>query len=353
VTGDGLVGRLVRRLRQLVVAAAVVLAVAATGGPPALGAGCQFRLGFATLASLMPEQVGTCVEEEHFKPSSGNALQHTSAGLLVWRKADNWTAFTNGYQTWINGPLGLVGRLNSERYPWEADADAGPTPPQQTIGRSVQGRPIQALAVGQGPKVVTFVGDTHGQPESVTDNLMLMAASYYRQHRQEIPAGVTAYFIPTMNPDGLADGARLNAHGIDLNRNWGTSDWSTNVTEPTGRLAGGGGLEPFSEPESRAMRDFLLENHAVASIFYHAPWGGIFEEPHSIQFGQALGAASGYPAHAPGDTPYPITGTAHRWADEHGEVSALLELRPDGGLEWPANHAAMDAALQWAAAHAS
>ena len=37
-----------------------------------------------------------------------------------WRKADNRTAFTDGYRTWINGPNGLVDRLNSARFPWEA-----------------------------------------------------------------------------------------------------------------------------------------------------------------------------------------------------------------------------------------
>jgi len=26
--------------------------------------------------------------------------------VLVWRKADNRTAFTDGYRTWINGPRG-------------------------------------------------------------------------------------------------------------------------------------------------------------------------------------------------------------------------------------------------------
>src|SRR5262249_6675345 len=44
-------------------------------------------------------------------------------------KADNWTAFTDGYRTWINGPLGLQERLNTGRFSWEtAIPPAPPTP---------------------------------------------------------------------------------------------------------------------------------------------------------------------------------------------------------------------------------
>ncbi len=85
----------------------------------------QFKLGFETLAKLIPETVGTPVEEEHYA-ANGDSLQQTSTGLMVWRKADNWTAFTNGYRTWINGPLGLQQRLNTELFDWEV---AAPTPP--------------------------------------------------------------------------------------------------------------------------------------------------------------------------------------------------------------------------------
>jgi len=42
----------------------------------------------------------------------------------VWRRADNWTAFTDGYRTWLNGPRGVQLRLNVERYTWEADKGA-------------------------------------------------------------------------------------------------------------------------------------------------------------------------------------------------------------------------------------
>ena len=82
---------------------------------------CQFVLGFATLRDLIGhETVGACLENEHYN-EIGDSLQQTTGGLLVWRKADNWTAFTDGYRTWIRGPNGLEQRLNAERLPWEIE----------------------------------------------------------------------------------------------------------------------------------------------------------------------------------------------------------------------------------------
>ena len=82
---------------------------------------CEFRLGFKTLRDLIGHDiVGECLESEHYN-AIGDSNQRTTGGLMAWRKADNWTAFTDGYRTWINGPNGLVQRLNTERFEWEAD----------------------------------------------------------------------------------------------------------------------------------------------------------------------------------------------------------------------------------------
>ena len=92
------------------------------GGVPAASSGCRFVLGFATIAADLPQVVGGCAGDEQHNPANGDALQHTTTGgLLVWRKADNWTAFTDGYHTWINGPYGLAERLNTQRFTWEAN----------------------------------------------------------------------------------------------------------------------------------------------------------------------------------------------------------------------------------------
>jgi uncharacterized protein YkwD len=88
---------------------------------PSTPSGCQFVLGFATMAGSIPQAVGQCTDEESHNPTNGDALQHTSGGLLVWRKADNWTAFTDGFHTWVNGPSGVQERLNTQRFTFEAN----------------------------------------------------------------------------------------------------------------------------------------------------------------------------------------------------------------------------------------
>lgn len=83
-----------------------------------------FVLGFKTLAELIPDVAGAPLENEHHNPVNGDGLQMTSTWLMVWRKADNWTAFTNGWWTWVNGPYGLQDRANEERFDWEREATA-------------------------------------------------------------------------------------------------------------------------------------------------------------------------------------------------------------------------------------
>jgi hypothetical protein len=82
---------------------------------------CQFILGFATLHGLIPTIVGDCLTDEQHG-ANGDGLQQTANGLLVWRKADNFTAFTDGFRTWVNGPMGVQERLNTQRFDFEKNA---------------------------------------------------------------------------------------------------------------------------------------------------------------------------------------------------------------------------------------
>jgi hypothetical protein len=93
-------------------------------GSAAVSAGpaqCEFQHGFRTLHDRIPALVADCLEDEHGNPANGNVEQRTTGGLLVWRPADNWTAFTDGATTWINGPDGLVQRPTAgPLFSWEA-----------------------------------------------------------------------------------------------------------------------------------------------------------------------------------------------------------------------------------------
>ncbi|MCL4543425.1 MAG: glycosyl hydrolase [Chloroflexi bacterium] len=114
-------------LRHLVVALVIpLLALLPAPVAAAPQSGCTFQLGFAALHALIPGVVGSCVDNAAYSGTTGDALQHTTNGLLVWRKAGNLTAFTDGYHSWINSPYGLVERLNSERFPWEPDFTGDP-----------------------------------------------------------------------------------------------------------------------------------------------------------------------------------------------------------------------------------
>jgi lipoprotein-anchoring transpeptidase ErfK/SrfK len=175
-----MVGERFLRGAGLRLAAGLLLALgllAPPAGALAQGApACRFALGFATLHALLPATVGTCLEDEGHNPTNGDALQRTTTGLLVWRKADNWTAFTDGYRTWVNGPAGLQQRLNSQRFSWEANPQGLPvvgvpvgTPIVATAGRTIVIRlgPQSLTAYDRGA-VVLATPVTTGRPDLPT-----------------------------------------------------------------------------------------------------------------------------------------------------------------------------------------
>lgn len=103
---------------------AFLLAACLASGSTALAQQAPlFKLGFKALADQIPDIAGQPLEDEHWG-TNGDSLQQTTTGLMVWRKADNWTAFTNGSITWINGPSGLASRRNDQRFEWEQDRPA-------------------------------------------------------------------------------------------------------------------------------------------------------------------------------------------------------------------------------------
>ena len=160
-----------RRLIAHVCLAGLVSAVAPATVSAQTAGGCQFVLGFQVLHDLAPADIGDCIDNQATQ-ANGDAQQHTTKGLLAWRRADNWTAFTNGYKTWIKGPNGLAVRLNIERFPWEATTgpSAPPTPATTLTAASPQSAPsLTCLAVGRW-RVQALFPDGSTQAEDVVLN---------------------------------------------------------------------------------------------------------------------------------------------------------------------------------------
>ena len=84
---------------------------------------CEFHSGFRTLRDLLPDLVGECLENE--RTTVEGTQQRTTGGLLVWRQADNWTAFTDGYRTWSISPQGLQQQSNAASFGWQRTTDDG------------------------------------------------------------------------------------------------------------------------------------------------------------------------------------------------------------------------------------
>jgi hypothetical protein len=216
-------GRARRTLAAAVALAGAVFSPLGLARVPAAHAqahpACTFVLGFAVLRDRLPATVGVCLEEQQTDVANGDAYQRTTGGMLVWRKADNWTAFTDGYRTWVNGPRGIEERLNTQRFVWEADAPgtallldapapsrAPPAPPAPpavptpvTYQVRVQVLPQEArLGIDESVIVrATFLGFSGGQLRPVPGALISAVVSY--------PSGPQAFTseVPTF-PDGRA-----------------------------------------------------------------------------------------------------------------------------------------------------
>lgn len=87
-------------------------------------------------------------------------------------------------------------------------------------------------------------------------------------------------FVPVLNPDGLFNPSprRVNAHGVDLNRNFLTPNWDRDAklywekrTRKDPRRWPG--PQPLSEPESRFLHNEMRDFQPQLIVSIHAPYG--------------------------------------------------------------------------------
>lgn len=234
------------------------------------------------------------------------------------------------------------------------------------IGYSVAERPLTNYQFGSGPDHIVFIGGIHGGYEWNTILLAYDMIDYFAANPDLIPADVTLHIIPSANPDGqflvtgqegrflpqdvAADSlrGRVNDNDVDLNRNWDCK-WTANAVwrdQPTS-----GGSQPFSEPETVVLRDFLLELNPVAVILWHSAANGVFaagchtvHQP-SLSLATIYGRAAGYPVYET-FTSYVVTGDAGDWLSLQGIAAASVELLNHEDTDWAKNLAGVTAVLR-------
>ena len=89
------------------------------------------------------------------------------------------------------------------------------------LGFSEQKRPIYSLKLGTGKKRIFLWSQMHGNESTGTKALFDLFNFFSNSHNKDLKIILeecTLLFIPMLNPDGAKAYTRINANGIDLNR---------------------------------------------------------------------------------------------------------------------------------------
>ncbi len=239
-----------------------------------------------------------------------------------------------------------------------------PIPPggSLVIGYSLEGRPLTVYRFGQGPHQRMILAGIHGGYEWNTVVLAEALLGVLQRGEITVPAEVTLFVLPNLNPDGYARQkgplGRANARGVDLNRNfpWNWApDWDRTGCWNYAPITAG--AAPLSEPETQALAAFLQrpDVHPEALVSYHSAALGIFPAgwpnspgPQSSALAQALAQVTGY-RYPPLDYGCELTGQLVDWtAFALGIPSVDVELTNHQDPDLRQNLAALRLLLTWA-----
>ncbi len=167
-----------------------------------------------------------------------------------------------------------------------------------SIGNSVLGQNIFCVKAGNGPKNVLIVAGHHSLETMLSRFLM----EYLFRSKKDFFDGITLYAVPLLNPDGvdIASGRikqvdfskdqylwQANYRGVDLNHNYDAGfSLAKEAVEQEGIYGPNytkyGGEAPFSEPETKAIKELCRKIPFELAIALHSQGEEIYYEYDGI-----------------------------------------------------------------------
>ena len=148
-------------------------------------------------------------------------------------------------------------------------------------------------------------------------------------------------FIPCLNPDGMMKNTRTNSNGVDLNRNFPTSNWGRNEGENATcddtTTPYFGGIAPASEIETRFVIEVIEEYKPELVLTLHAPYKVVNYDGPAEHIAREISKIIGYPTE--GSIGYPTPGSFGTYCGVERDIPTItLELDaeiPVEGLKEP------------------
>lgn len=254
----------------------------------------------------------------------------------------------------------------------DAPAQVTEDPGQTIIGQSAGGNDITAFHYGTGDRELLLVGGIHGG-YSWNTALLAYELMEYLEGIETNLTDVRVTVIPVLNPDGLeavvgtterfalsavpSDRAatvpgRFNDNTVDLNRNF-DCEWQSTGTWQSQSVSGG--ATPFSEPETSAVRDYIMANEPAGVVVYYSAAGGVYSSScrngvlsETRTMTQQYATASEYPAYEEFDY-YEITGDMVNWLAKEGIPGISVLLTDHQSTERARNIAGVEALINYIA----
>ncbi len=194
--------------------------------------------------------------------------------------------------------------------------------PSSVYGASLEGVPLTVYLPDTTGAGIVVLASIHGDEAETTVVVSEALRCIPRGHLQ-------AAVVLCGNPDGMLRGTRGNGRGVDLNRNFPTSNWSPEPVHYKSRsndardIALSPGAEPASEPETRALLSLLGRLNPLAVVSLHSALACV-DDGGASHLGRQLADRCALPFLT--EIGYPTPGSMGTWAGEQRLTLVTLEL---------------------------